>query len=214
MLSTWIRKLPMKSFISSKKFERSDQLPSCALCPLYRNSWDVPEGDSKFVMEQFKIHLANTHFKTELERMFMSSSDDNFVCCRETFNFQNLIGHIKEEHSIILNMYNAVTQSKFPSMNIDNLNKKSQYKQYISHLMPWLPNSSVNIRPTNQKSGLNCKLCNTRIPGSKPQLNKHYVLAHFFDHMEKEFSDTFKSGVPYKCPQLGCGTVITRTHLR
>ena len=42
-----------------------------------------------------------------LERMFMSSTADEFECCQETFNFQNLIGHIKVISNALQNFYPA-----------------------------------------------------------------------------------------------------------
>ena len=209
------RKLPMKSFKTAKKFE-TQEVPSCVLCPLYRGTWDIPEGDSRAVMDAFLIHLANTHFKTELERMFVSSSGpEDFQCCRESFNYQTLIGHVKEAHSVIQNMYKAVAPITYPSMNLNNLNKKVQDPQFVSHLMPWLPKSFQSIKRVTKhvaQTGMICKLCNTRIPGNKTELNKHYIDAHFQQEIEAKYSQHLRI-VPYRCPEKDC-RFVTQGQIR
>ena len=93
-------KLSLKSFKSDKKFDNTN--PSCDLCSLFRGyHWEPPQGDTTKVNDAFLIHLANTHFKKELERMFVGSNGNTYSCCDDNFNFQTLIEHLKEEHTLL-----------------------------------------------------------------------------------------------------------------
>ena len=202
-------RLPMKSFKSASKFAIIDEKFTCALCPLFRSSWEAPEGGCNIV-DSFSIHLANNHFKKELEKMFSRSGvssaggGGDYECCRESYNFQNLVGHLKEAHSTIINMYWAVMPMAMPVLNDDNpINKEAMRTRYVSHMMRWLPNYSQDVKKVDRQGSHPCKICHQRIAGALRELTRHYINAHFLGKLEEKYRQEL-AAPPYRCPERSC----------